>query len=209
MLSELELKKSELKKLHSSLQRYSQRISEVPKQKSEAQKRLKKITDQLTELPAESESRDEAKLLQLAIRTATSAEVEMLSVESRYLELSSQLSPVRIDLTNHYTKQLEAQYRELTKAVESARQREVEQQIQLALEHLPFRKGEAGAEATPPGLLKYKKSATELSFGELMQVTSGQPLENEEMLMQLRFPSSASEEPDDRDETSMEEPMPK
>jgi potassium efflux system protein len=132
VLSELELKKSELAKLHSSLQRYNQRISEVPKQKSEAQKRLKKVSDQLTEMPAETGTRDEAKLLQLAIRAATTVEVEMLSVESRYLELSSQLSPVRIDLTNHFTKQLESQYRELTKAVESARQREVEQQIQLA-----------------------------------------------------------------------------
>jgi len=130
---ELEIKKTELENLHAAQQRYTVRITEAPKQKSEAQKRLKKVQERVSEAdPTEADLHDESKLLQFAIRAATQAEIDMLNREANFLELSSQLSPVRIDLTKSQLKQLETQATALKLAAERARQREVEQQIRLA-----------------------------------------------------------------------------
>ncbi len=130
---ELEIKKTELGNLHAAQQRYTLRITEAPKQKSEAQKRLKKVQERVSEAePTEADLHDESKLLQFAIRLATQAEIDMLNLETNFLELSSQLSPVRIDLTNSQLKHLETQANAIKLAAEQARQREVEQQIRLA-----------------------------------------------------------------------------
>lgn len=130
---ELESEKSGLESLHQAQHRFTERITEVPQQKSEAQKRLKKIQDRIAEMtPLEADSHDEAKLLQFAMQFGTAAEIDMLNVESTYLELSSQLSPLRIDLANQKTKQLETQFQQLKQGEKQSREREVEKQILLA-----------------------------------------------------------------------------
>ncbi len=132
--SELDAKKTEIESLQNSAQRYINRITEVPKQKSEAQKRLKKMNEGggSQDDPAETASRDETDLLRKASRIGTEAEIEMLNLESRHLELSSQLSPLLIDVANRQLKRLESQFEELGEAARLARDREVEEQIQLA-----------------------------------------------------------------------------
>lgn len=132
-LSELEVKRSELEVLQSESQRYTQRITEVPKSKSDAQQRLKEVMERLEDVgESESELHDETDLLQVAIRIGTEAELKMLNVESQHLELSAQLSPFRIDLANRKIKQLEVQVEQLKRVSEEARNREVQLQIELA-----------------------------------------------------------------------------
>lgn len=140
--SKLESRKAELIGLQGESRQFSERITELPKLKAEAEQRLKAVQEQLKDkTEVQPATTDEKELLQFAIREGTEAELEMLRVESSYLENSAQLSPYRIDLANRRLKLLEAEAQQLGRDAELARNRQVEQQIeearQAAMEAIP------------------------------------------------------------------------
>ena len=129
---EVDLKKAELQSASNESKRINQRIADVPKLKAEAQQRLKDVTVRLNE--SEFANEDGSRLLQQAIRTATEAEIVMLGLETRHLELDSQLNPLQVDLLSRQFRHLESTASELKQAVNRIRNREVEQQIASARE---------------------------------------------------------------------------
>ena len=129
---EVDLKKAELQSASNESKRINQRIADVPKLKAAAQQRLKEVTVRLAEPAPEND--DGSHLLQQAIRTATEAEITMLSLETRHLELDSQLNPLQVDLLSRQLKQLESTADELKQTVNRIRNREVQEQIASARE---------------------------------------------------------------------------
>ena len=130
--NEVDLKKAELQSASNDSKQINQRIADVPKLKAAAQQRLKDISVRLTD--TEFANEDASHLLQQAIRTATESEIVMLGLETRHLELDSQLNPLQVDLLSRQLGKMEAMATELKQAANLIRNREVEEQIASARE---------------------------------------------------------------------------
>ncbi len=129
---EVDLKKSELQAATNETKKINQRIADVPKLKAEAQQRQKEIAERLTQ--PESATDDGSHLLQQAIQTATDAEIKMLGLETRHLELDSVLNPLQVDLASRELQRLESTVQQLKMAANRIRALEVQEQITLARE---------------------------------------------------------------------------
>ena len=124
--SELDNQKTDLESLNSSVDQFAQRSAKIPGDKSDAQKRLNKDQD------VDANARDATNLLQLGIRLASLAETKMLNVETRYLEMQSQLSPLKIDIANIKLKHKVVRLDVLKRAADKARNDEIAEQQRLA-----------------------------------------------------------------------------
>ena len=124
--SEIDTQKTDLESLHNDLEQFTQRSAKIPSDKSDAQKRLSKVQD------VDANGRDAAALLQISIRLASVAETKMLNVETRYLEMQSQLNPLKIDIANLEMKRKAVKLEELKRAAETARNLEIAEQQRLA-----------------------------------------------------------------------------
>ena len=184
---EVDLKKAELQSASNESKRINQRIADVPKLKAAAQQRLKEVTAQLVE-PAQGND-DGSHLLQQAIRAATEAEITMLGLETRHLELDSQLNPLQVDLLSRQLNQLESTADQLKQAVNQIRNREVQEQIASA------REAAIGAHPRLSELAQRNQELAELrkeladqiqSISKEKTIVAGQALQVEEDLASVR-----------------------
>jgi hypothetical protein len=174
--SELDAKKSEIESLQNAARHFAKRVIEVPKQKSEAQDRLRKIQESIGSTDASiAEPSDEADLLKKAIGVGSEAEVEMLNLETHHLEVASQLNRLHADVASRQLKQLTAQFKTLEQLVQKARKREVDEQIRLArqaaMEALPSLADMAQRNQELAGLRKKVANSIESLSQETARVT--------------------------------------
>ncbi len=128
----LEQKKSELKRLENSITHHSERVSQIPRDRANANEQLMNIRNEMAEIQSDDLDSQLSLLLLDIKRRATEAELKKLDVEVRRQELGAKLDPVERDVVSREVNRLEV---EITRWEEAARKRrddEVREEQELA-----------------------------------------------------------------------------
>ena len=127
---ELQKKKAELSELESLIQYHSDRVAQIPIDRSQANEKIESIREELNQQVSDSDELDNRLaliLLELQRRSAE-AELKKLELEEERQEMGAKVDPIKRDFVSRDVKRLEVEVQRWESAINRLRQNEVREE---------------------------------------------------------------------------------